>query len=62
MVAFGPEALMHIVLAAGQYMLTCRIAETFDVEFVAGSWTRAMKELFGEGGEFDRIYQPAATN
>ena len=36
--------------------------ETFDVEFVAGSWTRAMKELFGEGGEFDRIYQPAATN
>ena len=36
--------------------------ETFDVEFVAGSWDRAMKELFGEGGEFDRIYQPAAAN
>lgn len=35
--------------------------ETFDVEFVAGSWTRAMKELFGEGGEFDRIYQPGAA-
>ena len=32
-----------------------------DVEFVAGSWDRAMKELFGEQGEFDRIYQPAAA-
>jgi ABC-type sulfate transport system substrate-binding protein len=35
----------------------------FDVEFVTGSWDEAMKNLFGEGGEFDRIYQPArATN
>ena len=29
---FGPEALMHIVLTVGQYMLTCRVVETFDVE------------------------------
>jgi sulfate transport system substrate-binding protein len=37
--------------------------EMFDVEFVTGSWDEAMKNLFGEGGEFDRIYQPArATN
>ena len=38
------------------------VIETFDVGFVAGSWDRAMKELFGEGGEFDRIYQPAAAD
>ncbi|RLS31017.1 MAG: sulfate ABC transporter substrate-binding protein [Planctomycetota bacterium] len=35
--------------------------EMFDVEFVAGSWNDAMKNLFGEGGEFDRIYQPAGN-
>ncbi len=29
---YGPEALMHIVLTVGQYMMTCRVAETFDVE------------------------------
>lgn len=29
---YGPEALMHIVLATCQYMMTCRVAETFDVE------------------------------
>jgi alkylhydroperoxidase family enzyme len=29
---FGPEALMHIMLTVGQYMLTCRVVETFDVE------------------------------
>ncbi|SRR5579875_569881 len=29
---FSPEQLMHIVLTAGQYMMTCRIVETFDVE------------------------------
>ena len=33
--------------------------ETFDIGFVAGSWDSAMKTLFGEGGEFDKIYQPA---
>ena len=33
--------------------------ETFDITFVAGSWDNAMKTLFGEGGEFDKIYQPA---
>lgn len=33
--------------------------ETFDIGFVAGSWDNAMKTLFGEGGEFDKIYQPA---
>ncbi len=36
--------------------------EMFDVEFVAGSWDDAMKNLFGEGGEFDRIYQPAGAS
>ena len=35
--------------------------ETFDVELVAGSWDDAMKKLFGEGGEFDSIYEPAAA-
>jgi 4-carboxymuconolactone decarboxylase len=29
---FGPEELMHIVLTVGQYMLTCRVVETFDVD------------------------------
>jgi 4-carboxymuconolactone decarboxylase len=29
---FSPEQLMHIVLTAGQYMLTSRIVETFDVD------------------------------
>ncbi|MEI8367331.1 MAG: sulfate ABC transporter substrate-binding protein [Planctomycetia bacterium] len=33
--------------------------ETFDIGFVAGSWDNAMKTLFGEGGEFDKIYQPS---
>jgi alkylhydroperoxidase family enzyme len=30
---FGPEGLMHIVLTTGQYMLTCRVVETFDVDW-----------------------------
>jgi len=29
---FNPEQLMHIMLTIGQYMMTCRIVETFDVE------------------------------
>ena len=29
---FNPEQLMHIVLTAGFYMMTCRITETFDVD------------------------------
>ena len=29
---FSPEALMHIVMTIGQYMLTCRVVETFDVD------------------------------
>lgn len=29
---FSPEQLMHIVLTLGQYMMTCRIVETFDVD------------------------------
>lgn len=29
---YTPEQLMHIVMVAGQYMLTSRIVETFDVE------------------------------
>jgi 4-carboxymuconolactone decarboxylase len=29
---FTPEQLMHIVMTAGQYMLTSRIVETFDVD------------------------------
>jgi 4-carboxymuconolactone decarboxylase len=29
---FNSEQLMHITLAAGQYMLTCRVAETFAVD------------------------------
>ena len=29
---FNPEQLMHIVLTLGQYMMTCRIVETFDVD------------------------------
>ena len=33
--------------------------ETFDIGLVSGSWDDAMKNLFGEGGEFDKIYQPA---
>jgi 4-carboxymuconolactone decarboxylase len=31
-VHFTPEQLMHIVMTAGQYMLTSRIVETFDVD------------------------------
>lgn len=29
---FSPQQLMHITLTIGQYMLTCRVAETFDVD------------------------------
>lgn len=29
---FNAEQLMHIVLTLGQYMMTCRIVETFDIE------------------------------
>lgn len=29
---YSPEQLMHIVLTAGQYMLTSRVTETFDIE------------------------------
>jgi len=29
---FNPEQLMHITLTIGQYMMTCRIVETFDVD------------------------------
>ena len=29
---FNPEQLMHIVLTLGQYMMTCRIVESFDIE------------------------------
>ena len=29
---FTPEQLMHITLTIGQYMMTCRIVETFDVD------------------------------
>jgi len=29
---FNPEQLMHIAFTIGQYMLTCRIVETFDVD------------------------------
>jgi 4-carboxymuconolactone decarboxylase len=29
---FSPEQLMHITLTVGQYMMTCRIVETFDVD------------------------------
>jgi sulfate transport system substrate-binding protein len=36
--------------------------ETFDIAFAAGSWGDAMKNLFGEGGEFDKIYQPAGAS
>ena len=36
--------------------------ETFDITFAAGSWDDAMKSLFGEGGEFDKIYQPAGAS
>ena len=32
--------------------------ETFDIAFVAGDWSTAMKKFFGEGGVFDAIYQP----
>jgi len=32
--------------------------ETYDITFVAGDWTNAMKKFFGEGGVFDAIYQP----
>ena len=35
--------------------------ETFDIDFVAGDWSRAMKDFFGEGGVFDSIYQPGAA-
>jgi 4-carboxymuconolactone decarboxylase len=29
---FTPEQLMHMTLTIGQYMLTCRVVETFDVD------------------------------
>lgn len=29
---FSPEALLHIMLTIGLYMMTCRMLETFDVE------------------------------
>ena len=29
---FNPEQLTHITLTIGQYMMTCRIVETFDVD------------------------------
>lgn len=34
--------------------------DLFTIDEVAGSWTKAQKEHFGEGGIFDQIYQPAS--
>lgn len=34
--------------------------ELFTIDDVAGGWTRAQAEHFGDGGIFDQIYQPAS--
>ncbi|MBF6615928.1 MAG: sulfate ABC transporter substrate-binding protein [Candidimonas sp.] len=44
---------------AARHAAQFRDIELFTVEEVAGGWTKAQKQHFGDGGIFDQIYQPA---